>query len=92
MRGCVGRHPSAFGHLTDLSLALLRGQTCPVNVGFEAFEFLIPPGLVLSPFPLDERSESLLWCGSGPGVSFCQVVGEDASEYAQQGVESSVAV
>ena len=50
---------SAFECLTDLSLALLRGQACPINVGLEAFELSIPPGLVLSPFPLDEGSESL---------------------------------
>jgi hypothetical protein len=91
MRGCE-QHPSAFGHPTDLLLALLRGQTGPVNVGLEAFELLIPPGLVLGPFPLDERSESLLRGESGPGVIFRQVVGENASEYAQQWVKSPVTV
>lgn len=89
MRGCVGQHPLTFGYPTDLLLALLRGQPGPVNVGLEAFEFLIPPGLILSPFPLYERFESLLRGESGPRVIFRQIVGENAGEYAQQGVESS---
>jgi len=71
-----------FEHPTDLSFALLRGQTGPVNIGFEAFEMLIPPGFVLGPFPLDERPKSLLRGESGSGVIFGQVVGEDTSEYA----------
>ena len=53
MRGCVAQHPVAFGHPTDLFLALFWRQTGPVNVRLEAFELLIPPDLVLGPFPLD---------------------------------------
>ena len=93
MRGrIIGQHPSAFRHPTDLLFALFRRQAGPVNVGLKAFEFLIPPSLILSPFPLDERSESLLWGKSSPGVVFRQVVGENAGRYAQQGVKGSVAV
>ena len=88
MRGCVGQHPVAFGHPTDLLLALFRRQTSPVNVPLEAFELLIPPDLVLCPFPLDERSESLLRGKSGSGVILRQVVGKNTSEYTQQWVES----
>ena len=86
MRRCVGQHPAAFGRPTNLLLSLFRRQTGPVNVALEAFEVLIPPGFVLSPFPLDERSEPLLRGESGPGVIFRQIVGENTSEYAQQGV------
>jgi len=87
MRSCVGqRHP------TDLLFALLRGQTGPVNVGLEAFELLVPPGFVLGPFPLDERPESFLRGESGPRMIFRQVVGENAGEYTQHGVESPVVV
>lgn len=71
----------------NLLLALLRGQTGPVNVGFEAFELLIPLGLVLSPFPLGERPESLFWGETCPGVIFRQVVGENTGKYTQQRVE-----
>jgi len=92
MRGCVDQRHPAFGQPTDLLLALLRGQTGPVNVGLEAFEVLVPPSFVLGPFPLDERSESLLRGESGPGMIFRQIVGENASEYTQQGVKSPVAV
>ena len=87
MRGCVGQYPSVFGHLMDLLLALLRGQTCPVNIGLEAFKFLVPLGPVLSPFPLKERPQPLLRGESGPGMIFRQVISEHASEYSQQGVE-----
>ena len=92
MRDCVDHHPSVFGHPTDLFLAFLWGQTGPVNVVLEAFELLVPTGLVLGPFPPDERSESLLRGESCPRVGFRQVVGENAGEYAQQGVESPATV
>ena len=76
----------------DLFLSLFRRQAGPVNIGLEAFELLIPLGFVLGPFPLDERSESLLRGESGPGVIFRQVIRENAGEYPQQGVKSPVAV
>ena len=84
--------PTSSGRPTDLLFPLLRRQTGPVNVGLEAFELVIPPGFVLGPFPLDERPEPLLRCESGPGVIFRQIVGENAGEYAQQGVDSPAAV
>jgi len=88
MRG----HPVAFRHPTDLLFAPFRRQTGPVNVRLEAFELLIPPGLVLCPFPLDERLQSLLRGESSPGVIFRQVVGKNTSEYTQQWVESPIEV
>ena len=88
MGGRAGQHPAASGHPTDLFLALFRRQTGPVNVPLEAFESLIPPGLVLGPFPLDEGAESPLRGKSGPGMIFRQVIGKNAGEYAQQGVKS----
>ena len=92
MRGRSGQHLMAFGQPTDLLLAMFRRQTGPVNVCLEAFELLIPPDLVLGPFPLDERPESLFRGETGPGVIFRQVIGENASEYTQQGVKTSTAV
>src|ERR1700760_511475 len=87
-----GQHPAAFGHPTDLLLALFRRQTGPVHIHLEAFELLIPPGLVLGPSPSHKRSESLLRGESGPGVVFCQVIGKNAGEYTQQGVKSPATV
>ena len=86
----VEKYSPALELSTDLSLALLRGQSGPVNIGLKTFKLLIPLSFVLGPFPLNERSKFFLRGESGPGVIFREVVSKNAGEYAQQGVEGPV--
>lgn len=91
MKSRVSKYPSAFEHSADLLFALLRGQPGPVDVDL-GVEFLIPLGFVLSPFPLNKGLKSLFRGETGPRVIFCQVVGKNSSEHAQQGVKGPAGV